>query len=133
MSEAVELALEGVRAFNESDWDALARLYHPEAELDPPAEWPEGRRARGWPQVQAQYERLKEDWSRDRVEVVSIAEASPGAVLGHLKWETTGAGSGVDLEWFVWAVYRVDGNRIVRASFFTDEATARAGIEAVDE
>ncbi len=132
MSEAEDVALEGVRVFNEGDWDALERLYDPDARLDPPPEWPEAHHPRGWAEVRAQYERIKADWSEDHVEAVSVAEVSPGVVLAEFRWSATGAASGLDLEMPLWAVYRFNESRIARVSFFQDEAPARASVDGAD-
>jgi ketosteroid isomerase-like protein len=133
MSEAENEAAvrAGLAAWNANDWEALERLNASDIEIIAPEGWPESGKFEGWPAVRRQFERLKDSWSEEHVELVSL-ESRGDKVLVQSRWLGKGEGSGLDLDLGVWVVYTFEDGRIVRLEYFLEEAPARraAGLEA---
>lgn len=114
-----------VRAFNESDWDALERLWEPDGTMVGPPAWPEPGDIVGWPAIRDQFHRLKADWSEDWITVEEVEQATPGTFLVRMRWTVTGAASRLPFDVPMWMVARIRDGRYFRADYFQEEAPAR--------
>ena len=134
MSEAnVELlrgaAPRAAEAAKTGDYAAIADLYDPDVEvrdLQHPPDLPEVIRGRA--AMFASWERWSElfdDWS---LEVGQLVDADPWVVC-EVRWEATGKGSDVPVEWRVADAFEVRDGRVVRAVH--NHADVETALEAV--
>ena len=86
-------------------------------------------RVPGTEAVIGQLRRLKESWSDERIELVSI-ESAGDRVLINVRWLGHGESSGLELDMPFWNVYRLVDGKISHVGFHTDEESARAEFEA---
>ena len=129
MATEVEKLIEGsFAAFNEGDWEAMERLYWPDAVTQAPEGWPEAESAKGWPAIRRQFERLKDSWAEDRFESRSKEEISDDCVLIHGVWHTRGKESGIEADLDIWVVAYARDDKLSRAEFYLDEAQARSAV-----
>ena len=130
MSEATDLVHASLEAFNESDWETIRRLWHPDGVAVGPPAWPESGELVGWQAIRDQFERLKSEWSEDHVTPEELEEPRPGTVFARLRWTVKGASSGVAFDVPMWAAATIRDGKVQRAEFFQEEAPARkaAGI-----
>ena len=126
MSEAEELARASLRAFEESDWEALKDHWAPDGVAVGPPDWPESGELVGWEAIRDQFERLKSDWAEYHIEVEHLEEPRPGTVFVRVRWTVTGATSGIPFDVPMWMAATIRDGKIVRAEFFQEEAPARA-------
>lgn len=56
-------------AWNADDYDAMEALCHPDVGITTPQQCPETRDFNGWPAIQRQYERIKDPWSEEQIEL----------------------------------------------------------------
>jgi ketosteroid isomerase-like protein len=77
-----------------------------------------------------QFVRLQEDWQQQDM-TPSRIEGHGELVIATLRWEASGAGSGVPTEMTLVGTYRIDAGRIAEARFFWDwdKALEAAGLE----
>jgi hypothetical protein len=119
------VAVVGNKIDGRADLEALARLFHADAQArdlqhapDSP-ELLEGRAA-----IQAMWDRWLDamgDWTYDMSEFV---DADPWVVCA-VHWRATGKGSDVPIDWHVADAYRIEDGQIVGAIFgFPDVETA---------
>ena len=94
-----------------------------------PEGWPESGEFQGREAVIGQLRRLKEAWSDESVELVSI-ESAGDRVLVNVRWLGHGESSGLELDMPFWNVYRLVDGKISHIGFHTDEESARAEFEA---
>jgi ketosteroid isomerase-like protein len=126
----VDCLRRAVELGNAGEFEALAELYHPEAELrdlQRPPDSPEvvhGRDA-----VVASWERWLEALGEWNVEVSEYIDADPWVVCDML-WRATGKGSAAPVEWRVTEAFEVRDGLIVRhIENFPDIPTALRTIE----
>ena len=129
MAEPEDVVRASIRAFDDADWEALEALWDPDGVIVAPHAWPEGEERSGWPEICAQFQRIKADWAEDHMIVEELGEVRPGVLLTRLRWTVTGAASGVPLEVLLWMVATVRDGRYVRAEYFQEEEPARAVAE----
>jgi ketosteroid isomerase-like protein len=127
--EVERVARETLEAWNADTWDRFEELWNPDAEIVTPPEWPEPGTFRGLPAVRAEFERLKETWDTDRVELLSI-ESRDDRALAHIRWSGTGQSSGFPFDLEVWWAGTVRDGRNQRVEYFMDEESARRRFEA---
>jgi ketosteroid isomerase-like protein len=125
------VVLRGVEAWNANDWNALEAITSPDVVVVAPEGWPESGEFVGWPAARRQFERLKDSWSEERVEIIGI-ESTGDWVLLHCRWTGKGQGSGLDFDFDTWMAVLVREGMQARIEYFLDEAPARraTGIEA---
>ena len=121
--------LRAAEAARGGDYAAIADLYDPDVEvrdLRHPPDLPEVTRGR-----EAMFESwrrwadLFDDWS---FVVEQLVDADPWIVC-DIRWEATGKGSDVPVEWHVADAYEVRGGRIVRAIHnYADVETALGAV-----
>jgi ketosteroid isomerase-like protein len=114
-----------VGAWNADDWSVGEALSDPNLVVYPPQGWPEGAELRGWPAAVRQYERLKDAWTQDRLEITGL-EDGDDKVLLSVHWTGKGEASGLDLDLPIWVVYEFRDGLNTRVDFFLDEVDARA-------
>jgi ketosteroid isomerase-like protein len=125
----IAVVRESFEAWNENDWERLARAYDPEVIVDPPEVWPEGETSRGWEALRIEFERLKDSWEQERVEVHNVSEIGE-RVLAEMDWIAQGKASGVSVTTPMWAVFALRDSRIVRLKYFQSRESA---LEAASE
>lgn len=113
-------------AWNDNDWERLAAAYDANVVGDPPEGWPEGETLHGWEALRRQFERLKDSWDNERVEVDDVTEIGADKVLAEFRWTGQGKASGVGASAPMWALFSFDDRRIVRLKYFLQRATALA-------
>lgn len=126
--EKIALVREGVDAWNSRDWGRMEKSFWPDALMVAPKGWPEVSDSHGWPEIQRQFERLKESWADDRAEDIELEAVGETVLLGF-NWIVTGEASGVPVETAMYGVYWFRDTAIARVQFFRDrdEALAAAG------
>jgi len=129
--QRIDVVRRSFQAWNENDWDALEAAYHPDVVADPPEGWPEGETAHGWDAVRLQFERLKDAWKDERVNVGEV-ERVRDQVLAQFQWIAQGRASGVDVANPMWGLFTVRNGRIVRLKYFFNRANALKATEAGD-
>jgi ketosteroid isomerase-like protein len=122
--DAEALIREAMDAWNTNDWDAMERLNAPDLQIDPPEGWPEGGVLKGWPAAKEQYERLKDSWSEERLELREF-DARDDEAFVLFQWTGHGKASGIDLDMPMYVIYEIRDGQIARQRFFMDEANAR--------
>jgi ketosteroid isomerase-like protein len=122
-SEGPDVVRRSFEAWNANDWRALEASYDPDVIVDPPEGWPEGEVAHGWEAVRTQFERLKDAWQDERVQVVEVEEVG-NRVLAQFRWVAQGKASGADVANALWGVFTVREGRIVRLKYFLGRANA---------
>jgi ketosteroid isomerase-like protein len=127
--EVERVARETLEAWNDDEWDRFEVLWNPDAEIVTPPEWPEPGTFRGLADVRAEFERLKDTWDTDRVELLSL-ESRGDRALVHIRWSGTGAKSGFPFDLQVWWVGTVRDGRNQRVEYYMDEKSARRRFEA---
>ena len=123
-SEIERLTRETLEAWNENAWDRFEELWDSGAEVVTPIAWPESGTFHGWAEIRAEYERLKDTWSADKLEVLGL-EARGDRALAHGRWSGTGQTSGFPFDLEVWWVHEVRDGRNLRIAYFMDEESAR--------
>ena len=116
--------------WNAGDMDALRDLYHDDVVMRHPDGWPESGPSVGRDAVFRQFERLRQDWRSDRLEVLE-RRAAGDCVVVRQRWRAQGRHSGVTSEMTISAVSRHREGKIVTLAFYWDhaEALAAAGIQ----
>jgi ketosteroid isomerase-like protein len=100
-----------------------------EPSITAPEGWPESGEFQGREAVIGQLRRLKESWSDESVELVSI-ESARDRVLVNVRWLGHGESSGLELDMPFWNVYKLVDGKISHIGFHIDEESARAEFEA---
>jgi ketosteroid isomerase-like protein len=121
--ENVELVRRSFEAWNRNDWEALKQLYDADVEAVAPTGWPETGVIRGYDEVRIQFERNKDSWEEEHVEIDEIREVSPELVLARIRWVTKGKESGIPFESPISTLFRLRG-RIVRIEYYFNHAEA---------
>ncbi len=120
----VEIVERLFEAWNREDWASIEALYLPDAEAQAPSGWPEASDAEGWPAIKAQFDRLKDAWSEDRIDPVAIEAIDDEVVLAHIHWQTRGKESGIDIDFETWILATLRSGKIARAEFYLDRDEA---------
>lgn len=108
--------------------EAMEARWVPEPSITAPEGWPEAGEFRGREAVMGQFRRLKESWSAESVELISI-ESAGDRVLVNVRWVGHGESSGLNLDMQFWNVYTLVDDKISHIGFHTDEESARADFE----
>jgi hypothetical protein len=106
--------------------EAMERLWHPDAVLFHPPGWPEPGPSIGREAAAEQFERVREDFDVDRLEILALRDID-GVVVLRVLWVVRGRSSGVDASMELSGVYWFDdGGLVVRNAFFWDHDAALA-------
>jgi len=120
----VETAERLIAAWNREDWGSIESFYWPDAEAQAPAGWPESEDAQGWPAIRRQFDRLKDSWSEDHIDLVGTEAIDDDLVLLHVHWRTRGKESGIDVDFEAWIVARFREGKIYKVEFYLDREQA---------
>jgi ketosteroid isomerase-like protein len=124
-AENVELVRRLLDAWNRNDWDEISDVLDPDVVGVPPEGWPEaGELVTDADALLRQFERLKDSWEEERVDVKEVREVD-GDVLVSAIWVTRGHNSGIELEAPISIRATVRENKITRAEFRVDDSAAR--------
>jgi ketosteroid isomerase-like protein len=123
-----DLLHRSIDAWNADDLDGLSAFWDPEGKIIGPSEWPESGVFEGWPAIRGQFERLKDAWAEEHIEIVA-SEAVGDKVLTEIRWVARGEASGVDLDQPMWMVTTVSDGLFRRIAYFMDAESARADAE----
>ena len=131
--ENIELARRAVALGNAGDVEAVAELYHPDAEArdhQPAPGTPEVMRGRAAIMaVWTQWLEVFDDWT---VEVHEYIDAHPWVVC-DVHWHATGKGSEVPIDWREAEAYEFKDGKVVRAIFnYPDVATALEAVRVAE-
>jgi ketosteroid isomerase-like protein len=116
-------------AWNANDWDALEALCEEGVVVVAPEGWPESGEFAGWPAVRAQFERLKEPFEDERIQILDYTPLDEDAVVTHNRWRGHGA-SGFEVDFETWTITRFRGGRIARIEFHLAEDRVHASLDA---
>jgi hypothetical protein len=110
--------------------EAIERFWHPDAILIHPPGWPEPGPSIGREAVAEQFERVREDFDVDRLDILELRDIE-GVVVLRVLWIVRGRTSGVDASMEMSGVYWFDrSGLIVRNAFYWDhEAALSAAVE----
>jgi ketosteroid isomerase-like protein len=124
------LVLKGLRLFEASDFDGMARLWHSDVWIIGPEGWPEPGPFEGRDAVLAQFRRLGDDWERQRISDVETVAERAGWVVLMFRCEVQGVRSEIATATHIAASFRVNGGRISEAHFRwkREEALDAAGL-----
>jgi ketosteroid isomerase-like protein len=130
--ENVELALQGVEAFNRRDVDAFVATLSPDVEWEDSVFWTEPVRTyRGRAEFREWFNRVVvEPWESIHIEVEEITEAPDDRVFAGSQLTARGKGSGVDTQIHAWTVLWLTNGKITRRQVFLDrdQALEAAGL-----
>jgi ketosteroid isomerase-like protein len=128
--ESVEVVLEGIRHFEASDFDALARLWGPGVRVTGPKGWPEPGPFEGREAAIGQFRRLAAHWKQQAISDVEVLADRADWVIVRFRWEARGDRSGAATAAAFVAAYRIEGGRICEANFrwTPEEAFEAAGL-----
>jgi ketosteroid isomerase-like protein len=124
--ENVEVVRAAFEAWNVGDMDALRALYHPDVIARAPEGWPEPGPFVGRDALMRQFQRVREAFDADALEVISDFADAGDRVAVRAIWHGTGQGPEADLEWTV--VNTVRQGRIFGLEYFWDHAEALEGL-----
>jgi ketosteroid isomerase-like protein len=126
-ADAESVVRRSIEAWNRGDWAALEALWDPDGEILAPPGWPESGAFRGWPAIRRQFERLKESWGDEHIELASMTTVR-GTALAHVRWRGHGGASGLELDLEVWMLNTVRDGKLVRVEYHLSEDAARASV-----
>jgi ketosteroid isomerase-like protein len=123
-TEGAQIVREGYRLWNENRLDeAMQRFWHPKAVVYHPPGWPEPGPSIGREAAAAQFERVREDFDVDRLEILELRDID-GVVVLRAQWITRGRASGLDATIELSSVYWFEGGMISRNAFYWDHEQA---------
>jgi ketosteroid isomerase-like protein len=120
--ENVEIVKAAYEAWNAGDIDALGDLYDPDVVLRPLKGWPEQETHVGREAVMREWERIRDAWDADVVELISGFIEAGDRVAVRTVWHGVGRGPEANME--MTGVYTVRDARIFYMEFFWDHAEA---------
>jgi ketosteroid isomerase-like protein len=119
--ENVEIVRAGMEAWNARDMDALREAYAEDVVTWPPTGWPEAGPFIGRDTVTGQWERMRESWDNDEVEMIADYIDAADRVVVRMSWRERGrpeANSGAT------GIFTIRNGKIRVAEFFWDHAEA---------
>jgi len=117
----VEIVRGGMRAWTERDMDGLREAYAEDVVTWPPAGWAETGPFIGRDTVIGQWERMRDLWDEDDVELLTEYVDSADRVAVHMTWRDR-EGSEPDSE--ATGIFTIRDGKIRIAEFFWDHAEA---------
>src|SRR6266511_4716906 len=121
--ENVELVRQAMEALLRRDRDAWLAIHDEDFEIVPIRDWPEGG-VRGREAAWDFHMRIRDSFELTPIEVERV-DAGADKVLGHLRYDLRGAGSGAEVDLDQWFVATVRDGKIFRLEWFTDGVEAR--------
>jgi ketosteroid isomerase-like protein len=125
--ENVELARASLEAWNARDMEALRALYAEDVVSWPPEGWPEEGPFVGRDTVVGQWERMRDLWDDDRVEMRADYIDAADRVAVRMIWRERGDGATAESE--ATGIFTIRDGRIRVAEFFWDHDEALGILE----
>jgi ketosteroid isomerase-like protein len=123
----VELAREGLAAYERGDIDAVLALLHPEIEVTVSPTLPNPEGGSSHDEFLAWTARWEEAWDSFTSDVLSIELVDDRHVIAHARQRGVGAGSGVEVEMEVFWMFEWDGEKTTRLGLYVSREEAVAG------
>jgi ketosteroid isomerase-like protein len=126
--ENVEIVLAAVERFEEGK--RFRTRWAEDALVTAPDGWPEAGPFRGRDAILRQFERLRSDWDENRFREIEVLADEGEWVVIRGRWQTRGAGSGIENEVDVAMAFRVRNGHLVEghARWDPSEALKVAGL-----
>ena len=115
--ERVKIIRRQLEAWNDGDLDGAVRHFHRDVVVVAPEGWPEGPEVTGIDAWQRQAERLRDTWGRARVEIEEL-RAIGDLVVARLRYLTEGGSQAISFDTPMGALFRFEGDKIVRGEYF---------------
>ena len=123
-SESARIVRAGYALWNENRFgEALERFWHPNAVLYHPSGWPEPGPSVGREAVAAQFERARQVFAVDRLEILELRDFEHVVVV-RTRWVARGSGSGAETSTELSPVYWFENGLVVRGAMYWDHAEA---------
>jgi len=126
----VELAREGMHAYNRGDFGAVLDLFSPEIEVYAPPNFMNSGHFHGHEGFMEWIAHWNEAWESFEIHVDDIEPIGDRFVVLEAHQQGRGRGSGVPVEQDVIYVYEMSGARCVHLSVHPDRAAAMAHVRA---
>jgi ketosteroid isomerase-like protein len=120
--ENVERMRHAQAAFERRDKDAWNALVHPEIEVVPIGDWPEGH-IQGREEVWGFFAAVEELWERGTYELDEVS-AGGDQVAARMRRAMRGQSSGVEVEYDYWVVFTFRDGLFARAEWFENRQDA---------
>jgi hypothetical protein len=118
-----------IEAWNQNDWETLESLWKPDGHIIAPEGWPEPGKREGWIEIREQFDRIKDSWMEEHVEVLAMRPIGE-RLLADIRWIVRGEASGAPLEVDMWMLCDFEGGRFSAIEYFLDRDAARAAAGA---
>ena len=123
----VEIVRASLEAWNQGDMDALRESYSHDVVTWPPKGWPEEGPFVGRDKVLGDWERMRQLWDDDEMEMLTDYIDAADRVAVRMTWRERGHGPEADSG--ATAIFTVRDGRIRVAEFFWDHAEALETLE----
>jgi ketosteroid isomerase-like protein len=120
--ENVEIVRAGMEAWTARDMDALREIYAEDVVTWPPAGWPEAGPFMGRDTIIGQWERMRESWDDEEVEMLAHYIDAVDRVAVRMVWRERGHDPEADSE--ATGIFTIRSGKIRTAEFFWDHAEA---------
>ena len=120
--ENVELVRSGMKAWDARDMDALRATYAEDVVTWPPAGWPEAGPFVGRDIVIGQWERMRESWDDDEIEMLADYTDAADRVAVRMMWRERDRGPEANSE--ATGIFTIRDGKIRVAEFFWNHAEA---------
>ena len=120
--ENVDVVRAGMDAWNARDMDAMRETYAEDVVTWPPRDWPEAGPFVGRDTVIGQWERMRELWADDEVEMLADYIDVADRVAVRMIWREKGHGPEADSE--ATGIFTIRDGKVRVAEFFWDHAEA---------
>jgi ketosteroid isomerase-like protein len=118
-----------IEMWNKDDWEALEALWDPEGAIVAPTGWPEPGPRHGWTEIREQFGRIKDSWTKEQVEVLSVTDHAEERLLARVRWTVKGEASGAPLSTDMWMLCDFRDGLFTRIQYFLDREAAEAAAE----
>ena len=120
--ENIERMRQAQAAFERGDKETWRGLSHPNVEVMPMGDWPEGR-IRGREAVWDFFVAADEPWEPGTYELDEVADGGD-YVAARMRRDLRGKSSGVEVEYDLWVVVTFRDGKVTRAEWFEDRQGA---------
>ena len=127
--ENIERMRQSQAAFERGDKDAWSAFVHPDVEVVPIGNWPEGH-IQGRDLVWDFLVSVEDQWEPGAYELDEVRDGGD-QVAAHMRRELRGKSSGVEVEYDYWVVFTFRDGLFARAEWFENrqEALEAAGLQ----
>jgi ketosteroid isomerase-like protein len=126
----VELAREGIEAYNRGDYAVVLEMFSPEVEVYAPPSFMNSGRFHGHEGFMEWISHWNEAWESFEIEVTGIEPIGDSFVVLEAHQAGRGRGSGVPVEQDVIYIYEMSGAQCIQLSVHPDRAAAMAHVRA---